>query len=395
MMNKKELKQKLIKESKSLESYIIDTRRHIHMHPETGFEEVETAKFIEKELHNIGYTTEKVAKTGIIATLDTGKEGLVVALRADMDALNVSEENDVPYKSKNPGKMHACGHDSHVAMLLGAAKILFDNKEYLSGTIKLIFQPAEEGGGGGKMIVEEGHFDNIDAVFGIHVWRELPSGSIGTRKGPMLASANQFKITISGKGGHAAAPHQTIDPTAVLMDIYNALQKIISREIDPFEPRVLTTPQFEGSNAHNIIPETATLEGTFRTMNNEVRDHIIKRIEEIVVGYSKAWRCIGKVEFDPISYPPLINDADTVDEVIDILADFEKVKIMAPSMGGEDFAFYLQKTKGAFLTLGIYNEEKGITYPHHHSKFRVDESTLWKGTATYSILGFYSLFKEG
>jgi amidohydrolase len=393
-MDKTELKQKLINESKILESYVINTRRHVHMYPETSFEEEKTAKFIEEELHEIGYNPERVAKTGVIATLTGAEKGKIVALRADIDALNVTEENDVPYRSKIPGKMHACGHDAHLAMLLGAAKIIYKYKEYLSGTLKLIFQPAEEGGGGGKKILEEGHFDNIDVVFGIHVWRELPSGVIATRKGPLLASADQIKITITGKGGHAAAPHQTMDPTSVMMDIYDALQKVISREIDPFEPRVLTTPQFEGSNAHNIIPERVTLEGTFRTMNPDVRDHIITRINEIVEGYSKAWRCTGIAEANPMAYPPVINDDNAVEELKKILFELDEVKTMDQSMGGEDFAFYLQKTKGAFIALGIHNEDKGITYPHHHSKFQVDESVLWKGTAVYTLLGFYSLFQK-
>ncbi len=393
-MDKTELKQELINESKTIESYVIDTRRHIHMYPETSFEEEITAKFIEEELHKIGYNTERVAKTGIIATLKGAEGGKVVALRADIDALNISEENDVPYRSKNPGKMHACGHDAHAAMLLGAAKILYKYKEQISGTVKLIFQPAEEGGGGGKKIVEEGHFDDIDIVFGIHVWQELPAGVIGTRKGALFASADQIKIIITGKGGHAALPHQTVDPTSVLMDIYNALQKIISREINPFEPRVLTTPKIVGSNAHNVIPEKAILEGTFRTLNPEVRDHIIKRMKEIVEGYSKAWRCTGVVEANPISYPALINDDDAVDEVKRILKEFDEVQTMDRSMGGEDFAFYLEKTKGAFITLGMHNEDKGIIYPHHHSKFQVDESVLWKGTAIYTLLGFYSLFEK-
>jgi amidohydrolase len=393
-MYKTELKQELINESKTIESYVIDTRRHIHMYPETAFEEEITAKFIEEELHNFGYNTERVAKTGVIAILKGAEGGKVVALRADIDALNVKEENDVPYRSKNPGKMHACGHDAHAAMLLGAAKILYKYKKQIPGTVKLIFQPGEEGGGGGAKIVEEGHFDDIDIVFGMHVWQDLPAGVIGTRKGALLASGDQIKITISGKGGHAASPHQTIDPTSVLIDIYNALQKVISREINPFEPRVLTTPKIVGSNAHNIIPERAILEGTFRTLNPEVRDHIIKRMKEIVEGYSKAWRCTGVVEAHPVSYPPLINDDDAVDEVKRILKELDEVQTMDPNMGSEDFSFYLEKTKGAFITLGMHNEDKGIIYPHHHSKFQVDESVLWKGTAVYTLLGFYSLFEK-
>ncbi|MHA2202626.1 MAG: amidohydrolase [Candidatus Hodarchaeales archaeon] len=393
MLNSDNLKQTLINEAKELESYVIEKRRQIHMFPETSYEEEKTASYIEEELHKIGYTTQRTAKTGVLAILKGTKEGKTVALRADIDALNITEENDVPYKSKNPGKMHACGHDAHVAMLLGAAKILFKHKEHLHGTLKLIFQPAEEGGGGGEKIAKEGHVDDVDVIFGIHVWHELPAGVIGTRKGAMMASADDFAITIKGKGGHAAAPHQAIDPTAVLVDIYNALQKLISREIDPFANVVLTAPMFEGSDAFNVIPPQATIKGTFRTMDSEVRNHIIKRIKEIVEGYSKAWRCEGNVELGiTAAYPPVLNDPQTVDELTEILHELDTSTTMEPTMGGEDFAFYLEKTKGAFMGLGIYNEEKGITYPHHHPKFDVDESILWKGTATHALLGFYSIW---
>ncbi|MHA1829273.1 MAG: carboxypeptidase CpsA [Candidatus Heimdallarchaeaceae archaeon] len=391
-MEIKELVTKIIEESKNLENFIIQTRRQIHMYPETGYEEVNTAKLVQDELEKLGYEIHNAAKTGIIGILDTGKEGKTIALRADMDALNVTEENDLPYSSKVPGKMHACGHDAHVAMLLGAAKILAKYKEQLKGKIKLIFQPAEEGGGGAKKIVEEGHLKDVDEIFGIHVWRELPAGAIGTRKGPFLASSDQFIVTIRGKGGHAASPHQSIDPTAVLADIYNAIQKIRSREIDPLEKAVITTPVIKGSDAHNIIPTTAQLEGTFRTFNTEIREFIIKRIKEIVEGYSKAWRCEGTVQFEigGIYYPPTINHEDSVEKVKRILKPLDDVQEIDLTMGGEDFAFYLLETKGAFIALGLYNEEKGITYPHHHPKFNVDEEVLWKGTAIYALLGFSS-----
>jgi amidohydrolase len=392
-MDPRELKRKLIREAKDLESYIIKTRRRIHMDPETAFEEENTAQFIEEELNKIGYKTLRTTKTGVIASIEGLKKGRTVALRADIDALNITEENDFSYRSKNLGKMHACGHDSHTAMLLGAAKILYENKNQLQGPIKLIFQPGEEGGGGGKKIIDEGHFDDVDVVFGIHVWQDLPSGIIATREGAMLASSDRFSITIIGKGGHVATPHQTIDPTAVVSNIYDALQKVVSREINPLDPCILALPMISGSNAHNIIPSVATLRGTFRTLNPEVRNHFIRRIQEIVEGFSKAWRCDGKVEFDPLAYPPLINNAETVAKVRDILQVLDNVNLISPSMIGEDFAFYLQKTKGVFFVLGIRNEEKGIIYPHHHPKFQIDESVLWKGTAIYSILGFYWLFE--
>jgi amidohydrolase len=386
------LKLKLIQEAKEIDSYVINTRRYIHMYPETLFEELNTAKFIEENLQKIGYKTQRTARTGVITTLSGPVDGMTVALRADIDALNIVEENDIPFRSKNDGKMHACGHDAHAAMLLGAAKILFNNKEHLRGTIKLIFQPAEEGGAGAKKIIDERHLDNVDAIFGLHVWHDLPSGVIATRKGATLASSDRFTITITGEGGHAASPHQTIDPISVSTDIYNALQKIISREIDPLERCVLALPKLKGSDAHNIIPSIAILQGTFRSLTSKVREHVIRRIHEIVEGYSKAWRCTGTVEFSSLAYPSLINSDEVVDEVTNIIKELDKVKIMDQSMISEDFSFYLQKTKGAFITLGIYNENKGIIFPHHHPKFQVDESVLWKGTAVYSMLGFYPLF---
>ena len=395
-MDINEFKQILMKESKDMEEYVIDKRRHFHMNPETGFEEVETSAYLFEELTKIGYEVIKTAETGLIAVFDSGREGRTIALRADIDALNVTEDNDKPYCSKVQGKMHACGHDAHTAMLLTAANIIYKHRDKLAGKIKLVFQPAEEGGGGAKRIVDEGHIDDVDQIFGIHVWREQPSGVIATRRGPFLASADQFRITIKGKGGHAASPHQTFDPTAVMVDIYNAIQKIVSREIDPLDKSVISIPKFEGSDAHNIIPSVAKLEGTFRTFSNEVRDHIIKRMEEIVKGYSQAWRCEGIFEnaIDGVFYPPTNNHADSVDDIIEILKPLDEVHEADLTMGGEDFAFYLNKTKGAFIALGLYNEEKGIIHPHHHPKFDIDEDILWKGTAIYSMLAFYNLFKN-
>jgi len=393
-MNPEELKRNIIEEAKNLANYVIEMRRKIHMNPETAFEEEETAKLIEEELHKMGYETQRVAGTGVVAVLMGKEDGKTVALRADIDALNIQEENDVPYKSKNPGKMHACGHDAHTASLLGAAKILQKYRDQIKGKIKLIFQPAEEGGGGGKQIVDAGVLDDVDYVFGMHVWKEQQAGKIGTRKGPMLASADAFKITIKGKGGHAASPYEAIDSTAVVADIYNALQKLITREIKPFESVILTIPMLQGSDAFNVIPNETVMKGTLRTFNPEVRNYIITRIEEVVDGFSKAWRCEGKFELEGVSYPPLINNPEIVESLQLLFEELGGVEEIEPSMGGEDFAFYLQKTKGAFVTLGIYNEEKGIIFDHHHPGFNVDEEILWKGAAIYALLGFYPLLSK-
>jgi amidohydrolase len=394
-MNPQELKKAIITDAKTLEDYVIEKRRQIHKNPELAFEEEKTASLVEEELHKIGYETQRTAKTGVIATLQGASEGKTVALRADMDALKVPDEKKKPYKSQIQGKNHACGHDAHTAMLLGAARILFDYREHLKGTIKLLFQPAEEDLGGAEKIIEAGHLDDVDVVFGLHVWAELPSGVLSTRKGAMLASCDDFLVTIIGKGGHSASPHEAIDPTVVIADIYDALQKVMTREVDPFVNAVLTTPVLQGSNAANIIPSQASLRGTLRTMDPQVRLSLRKRIPEIVQGYSQAWRCEGIVEFnDEAFYPVMMNDAQIVDELATMLEDLDIDTTLDPSLGSEDFSFYTEKTKGAFIALGIQNEEKGIIYPHHHPKFDVDEEVLWKGTAAYAILGFFPLLES-
>ena len=379
----------LIQYSKKLESDIISKRRFFHMNPETAFEEISTASYIEKELQLLGYDTIRAVKTGVIATIPDIKGKKTVALRADIDALNIIEETNVDYQSKYKGKMHACGHDAHSAMLLGAAKIIMENKQYLTDPIKLIFQPGEEGGAGAKYIVEEGHLKDVNYIFGIHIWHDLPSGTIGIRDGPVFASSDRFVVKIIGRGGHVANPHQTIDPTPVLNDIYSALQKVISREINPFDPVVLALPKFGGSEAHNIIPSEAYLHGTLRTLNPKMREYIKNRISDIVFGYSKAWRCKGTVTFDPLAYPAVVNTKDIVEKCLIILQSLNNIQIMNQSMVGEDFAFYLEKVPGVFFTLGNYNEKEGTIYPHHHPQFRVDETILWKGSALYSILAFF------
>lgn len=380
---------RIVELAKQLEPYIIERRRDFHMYPEIKFEEFRTSQIVEEELKKLGYEVVRAAGTGVIGILrGRSREGKTVALRADMDALPIQEENDVPYKSRVPGKMHACGHDAHTAMLLGAARILAEIKDHLKGTVKLIFQPGEEGGAGAKKIVEEGHLDDVDAIFGIHVWAQLPSGVIATRKGPIMASSDGFIIRIKGKGGHAAYPHLTNDPTNPAIDIYNALQKIVSRNVNPLSPLVITTPVIKASQGYNVIPEVVEIEGTLRTFDMELRNKVMARIEKIVKFYSKAWDCEGTIELLRIPYPPTVNDPKLTEFVMEVAKKLGPVIEVEPTMGAEDFAFYLQKVPGVFIFLGIRNEEKGIVHPHHHPKFDVDESVLWKGTALYSLLAY-------
>lgn len=385
------MKEDILKKAKELDSYIIEKRRDFHMHPELKFEEVRTSKIVEEELKKLGYEVIRTAKTGVIGILKGGKEGKTVALRADIDALPVQEENDVPYKSKIPGKMHACGHDAHTAMLLGAAKILAEIKDELHGTVKLIFQPGEEGGLGAKRIVEEGHLDDVDAVFGIHVWAELPSGVIGIRSGPLMASADAFKATIEGKGGHGAVPHLSIDPIAVSVDLVNAYQKIISREIDPLQPAVISVTSINAGTTFNVIPEKAEVLGTIRTFDEGIREYIIQRMEQITKSYAEGMRCKGSFELTMEHIPPTINDENLAEFAKMVLKDIGKIEEPKPTMGAEDFAFYTKKAPGLFIFLGIRNEEKGIIYPHHHPRFDVDEDVLWLGSAIYSILAYVYL----
>ncbi len=382
------------KEAQDIESNLIEMRRHFHMHPETMYDEENTALFIENELKNIGFSPVRIAGTGITALLKGTRGGKTIGLRSDMDALNITEKNDKSYISKIPGKMHACGHDAHMACLLGAARILWKFKEFIQGNIKFIFQPAEEGGAGAYKMINEGVIDDVDEIFGLHVWSPLDSGKIGIRSGPIMASSDLFEIKIIGKGGHAAFPHLCIDPSAIVPDIYDAFQKILTREIDPLENAVISIPVFKGSNAHNVIPSKFILQGTIRTLNPTIRDYIIKRMHEILKGYAEAWRCKAELKFIEPSYPTVINDEDLTEKISEILAPLGPIINIPPSMGGEDFSFYQQKVKGVFLFLGIKNIEKNIIHPHHHPKFDIDEEVLWKGAAIYSLLGFNNSFTK-
>ncbi|MEO3993119.1 MAG: amidohydrolase [Desulfurococcaceae archaeon TW002] len=383
---------KIIELARSLSDYIVSLRRDIHMYPELGFEEFRTSEIIMRELTSAGIEYVRAAETGVVGLVRGGGD-YVVALRADMDALPIQEENDVPYRSRVEGKMHACGHDAHVAMLLGAARVLSSIKEYLGGSVKLIFQPAEEGGAGAKKIVEEGHLKDVNAIFGIHVWSDLPAGTIATRRGPMCASADSFVIRIKGMGGHAAHPELTKDPTAPAADIYNALQKIVTRNVGALTPVVITTPKFEGSRASNVIPDEVRIAGTLRTFDLNVRNKVLARIETIVKHYSLAWECEGILELSEVSYPPVINNPELADFVLGVASKITNTSEALMTMGAEDFSYYLQVVPGAFISLGVKNKDKDIIYPHHHPKFNVDEDVLWLGTALHALL-VYNYFKK-
>ena len=384
----------ILGEAKSIEDEIIEWRRRIHMYPELGYQEKRTAKLVEEKLREWGYEVETgVAETGVVGVLKGGRGGgRTIALRADMDALPIQELNDVPYRSRVKGVMHACGHDAHVAMLLGAAKILAKIKDRLNGYVKLIFQPAEEGGNGGKRMVEEGVLDDppVDIIYAIHVWSSLPSGKVGLRAGPLLAATGVFEAYIKGKGGHGAYPHMTIDPIPILAQVIQGLQTIVSRNIDPTNPAVVSIGVVRAGTAFNVIPEEAYIAGTYRYLEPSVGETIKTRIREIIANTCKAYKAECKIKVEDKT-PPTINNEKAVELAKNTIAQLigeENIVEAKPSMGGEDFAYYLQKVPGAMIILGTGNPSKGTDKPHHSPYFNVDEEVLYIGTAIHVALAY-------
>lgn len=300
-----------LSEAKGIEKEIIAWRRDFHMHPELKYEEERTSKIAEEHLRKWGYSIKRVG-TGIIA--DIGEGNKTIALRADMDALPIQEETDVSYKSRIPGKMHACGHDAHTAMLLGAAKIIAEHREELNGRVRLIFQPAEEGGNGAVRMIEGGALEGVNAIFGFHVWMDLPSGVIGIRNGPFLAGAGFFGARIIGKGGHGAFPHEAIDPIPITSEIVLALQTIVSRNVNPIETGVVSVTAINGGTAFNVIPEEVTLKGTFRYYQPEIGELIKRRMAEVIGGIAKTHGARVKFDINDL-VPPTINSKEMADFV--------------------------------------------------------------------------------
>jgi amidohydrolase len=320
--------------------------------------------------------------TSVVARLVGEKPGRTIALRADMDALPITEENDFEFVSKNEGVMHACGHDGHTAMLLGAAKILSGMREEVEGEVRFVFQHAEElYPGGAQELVESGVMEGVDAVFGIHLWSQLEIGKIGLVYGPMLASPDTFKITVEGRGGHAAMPHQTADAIAIGAQVVTNLQHLVSRNTDPLDNVVVSVTRFVGGTTHNVIPGSAELEGTVRTLDEEVRKEIPETMERIIKGVTGAHGASYSLEYQR-GYRPVINDEEVtrvVEKTAQEVFGEAALEMMRPIMGGEDFSAYQEVTPGTFLFVGAGNEEKGITVPHHHPRFMVDEDALEDG----------------
>ncbi len=337
---------------------LIATRHHLHANPELSDQERETAAFVAERLRELGIAHHTgVGGHGVVATIQGAAGGPVVALRADMDALPILEENEVPHASRNPGVMHACGHDGHTAILLGVAEALSAHRESMAGTVKLLFQPAEETVGGAKRMCAEGAMEGVDLVVALHGWpQQVPLGKIGLKSGPALASADVFDITVRGRGAHAAYPHLSVDPILVASEIVLALQSIVSRGVQPTEAAVVTVAQFHAGTAYNIIPGEAHLAGTIRTLSHALRKAIPERIRSLVEGICSAHGAQADIRFVE-GTPPTVNHPEVVALVADVAHEFlgpdSVVPIEQPTMGAEDFAIYLEHAPGAMLFLGL------------------------------------------
>ena len=376
-------------EIRSLQPQLVEWRRRLHQKPELGFKENLTAEFVSQKLqawgidHVIG-----IAKTGIVATIDSGKPGPVLAIRADMDALPIQEENEVDYRSQHPGIMHACGHDGHTAIALGTAYYLAKHKHSFSGQVKMIFQPAEEGPGGAKPMIEAGVLRNpdVDAIVGLHLWNNLPLGTVGVRSGALMAAVETFDCTILGKGGHGGMPHQTVDAIVVAAQIVNTLQSIVARNIDPIDSAVITVGKFHAGHTYNVIADTAQIGGTVRYFKPTYQGYFDKRIEQVIAGICQSYG--ANYKFDYCSYyPPTINDtkmAALVHSVAESVVETPAgIVPECQTMGGEDMSFFLQEVPGCYFFLGSANPDKNLAYPHHHPRFDFDETALGMGVEIF------------
>ena len=365
--------------------YVISMRREFHTNPELSWNEVRTSKRIKEELDKMGIPWQPCAKTGVLALVEGELAGGVVALRADIDALPVTEENDVPYKSANQGVMHACGHDGHAAMLLGAARALAEIRSELSGTVKLLFQPAEEKAGGAKLMIEEGALEGVEAIMGIHLWNNIPSGKINIQPGPRMASGDVVSIDFIGKGGHGSLPNQTVDPIVVASSFVMNSQAMLSREKSPLESVVFTLGEFKAGTRFNVIPEKAHMEGTFRCFSEESRKRTGEAIKRYADETAKTYRAEAVVSIAE-AMPATINDpavTETVKTVAEKVVGSENLVWQDKTTGSEDMAYYLQKIPGAIAFVGSGYGEEGLTFPHHHPKFNINEESLANGTALY------------
>ncbi len=370
---------------KEEEEYLINMRREFHKNPEASWEEYETSKRVKKELDKLGLSYTSCADTGVTALIEGGKDGKTLALRADMDALEIEEEAEVEFKSQNEGLMHACGHDGHTAMLLTAARVLVKIKDQLQGNVKLIFQPAEERVEGARELVKEGVMKGVDAAFGIHLWSDLQAGKINVEPGPRMASGDYVLIDFIGKGGHGSLPQQTVDPIPAASSFIINSQAVVSRESSPLDPVVFTIGQIDSGSRFNIIPSKAHLEGTLRCFSEESREKASRAIERYAEKIARSYRAQAEVEVKA-GTPPTINDpkiTEIAQKAAEKTVGSSNLVSLEKTTGSEDMAYYLREVPGCFAFVGAGFEDEEKNYPHHHPKFNLNEDSLLIGASLY------------
>lgn len=373
-------------EAQELIEFTRSLRRDFHRHPELGFQEIRTAGIVAKELQSLGLQVNTgIAKTGVVAMIEGSRPGLVVLLRFDMDALPIEEETGAEYASQTPGVMHACGHDGHTAIGLTVAKLLHAHQSELSGTVKLVFQPAEEGLGGAELMVKEGVLENPhpDVALALHLWNEKPVGWIAASPGPIMAASETFSVRITGKGGHGALPHHAVDPIFAAGQIITALQSIVSRNLDPVETAVVSATNLHGGSTFNVIPPYVDIQGTIRTFKPEIRDLVLRRFYEVVEGTAQALGCDTEITIKKITLA-VDNDPEISRKVQSIAEKmFPDASIITKfqTMGSEDMSFMMDDIPGCYFLIGSSNPQKGLDAKHHHPKFDFDEATLPRAAA--------------
>ena len=387
--------------SRDLSEKLIAIRRDLHEHPELSFREFRTAEVIAATLKKLGLTVkEKVGQTGVTGLLKGGKPGPTIALRSDIDALPVHEEADVPYRSKTDGVMHACGHDTHVACGLGAAMLLAEISDQLEGDVFFIFEPAEEINRGAAALLAEGVMEDpkVDMIFGIHSQPEVPAGKMGVKEGYLMAAVDTIRLKITGKGGHGGLPHRDIDPIMAAAAVLVNVQTIVSRNVPPLNPAVVSFGTIHGGSANNAIPDCVELSGTVRTYDQQTRDLIEKRLSEVTESTAAALGCRAELSYER-EFSAVNNDpkaSEIVRSAVELIGGTGTAVIPTPSTGGEDFALYMEKAPGCFIWLGIGNPEIGAVHPWHSPLFIADDSYLWLGAGSLAqaAIGALSALKK-